>query len=76
MTSADRAFWVDPDADPRNGSTAPVGEPATLRHYLEHYRMTFEMKCDGLTAAQLAARSVPPSTMSLLAALRARRPVA
>ena len=32
--------------------------------------MTFELKCEGLTAEQLAARSVPPSTMSLLGMIR------
>lgn len=65
-----RAFWVDPDTDPRNLTGPPVGEVATLAHYLDHYRMTFEMKCDGLTPEQLAARSVPPSTMSLLGLVR------
>ena len=65
-----RASWVDPEADRRNALTAPVGEPATLRHYLETYRMTFEMKCEGLTPEQLAERSVPPSTMSLLGLVR------
>jgi len=65
-----RAFWVDPDADPRNRRERPEGETATLLDYLERYRMTFEMKCDGLTPEQLATRSVPPSTMSLLGLLR------
>ncbi len=32
--------------------------------------MTFELKCEGLTAEQLATRSVPPSTMSLLGMTR------
>lgn len=32
--------------------------------------MAFEMKCDGLSPQQLAARSVPPSTLSLLGLLR------
>lgn len=68
--AARRAFWVDPEVDPRNLTGSPVGEAATLRHYLEHYRTTFEMKCDGLTPAQLATRSVPPSTMSLLGLVR------
>ena len=64
-----RAFWVDPEVDPRNVDD-PVGEVATLQHYLDHYRMTFEMKCEGLTPEQLASRSVPPSTMSLLGLVR------
>ncbi len=32
--------------------------------------MTLEMKCEGLDAEQLARRSVPPSTMSLLGLVR------
>lgn len=39
-----------------------------LAEYLDRYRMTFELKCEGLTAEQLATRSVPPSPMSLLGA--------
>lgn len=70
-TAAPRAdFWVDPETDPRNLLERPDGEVATLRDYLDRYRMTFEMKCEGLTPGQLAARSVPPSTMSLLGLLR------
>ena len=65
-----RAFWVDPATDPRNALEQPMGETATLCHYLERYRMTFEMKCDGLAPVQLASRSVPPSTMSLLGLIR------
>ena len=41
-----------------------------LAEYLDHYRMTFEMKCEGLDAEQLAQRSVPPSSMSLLGLVR------
>jgi hypothetical protein len=62
-------MWVDPDDDPRNTPT-PRGEKALLAGYLDHYRMTFEMKCDGLDAEQLAQRSVPPSSMSLLGLVR------
>src|SRR4051794_38973920 len=43
-----RAFWVDPAHDPRNTDEPPVDESATLRQYLDHYRMTFEMKCEDL----------------------------
>ena len=56
--------------DPRDTDEPTVGETKTLRHYLDRYRMTFEMKCDGLTPEQLATRSVPPSTMSLLGLVR------
>ncbi len=41
-----------------------------LAQYLDHYRMTLELKCEGLDAEQLAARSVPPSTLSLLGLVR------
>lgn len=41
-----------------------------LAEYLDRYRVTFELKCEGLTAEQLASRSVPPSTMSLLGMIR------
>ena len=46
------------------------GEEAVLRDYLDHFRATFERKCEGLDAEQLARRSVPPSTMSLLGLVR------
>ena len=49
-----RDFWVDPEHDPRDTDEPPVGETATLRQYLDRYRMTFEMKCEGLTPEQLA----------------------
>lgn len=65
-----RAFWIDPSTDPRNAAEPSHDESGTLSRYLEHYRMTFEMKCEGLSPEQLAARSVPPSTMSLLGLVR------
>jgi uncharacterized damage-inducible protein DinB len=63
-------MWVDPEDDPRETGTAPVTEREVLRDYLRHYRLTFEMKCDGLDAEQMARRSVEPSSMSLLGLLR------
>jgi len=64
-------MWVDPEQDPRNNDSAsPDGELPTLQDYLSSYRLTLRMKCDGLDAAQLARRSVPPSTMSLLGLVR------
>ncbi|MEW2318932.1 DinB family protein [Streptomyces bauhiniae] len=62
-------MWSDPDDDPREGPS-PEGELATLQDFLSNYRLTLRMKCDGLDAAQLALRSVPPSTMSLLGLVR------
>ena len=64
-------MWADPNDDPRNSEgVSPDGELATLEDYITHYRMTLRMKCEGLNAEQLARRSVPPSTMSLLGLLR------
>lgn len=64
-------MWADPDQDPRNRDrSSPDGELATLLDFLRDYRLTLLMKCEGLDAAQLAMRSVPPSTMSLLGLLR------
>jgi uncharacterized damage-inducible protein DinB len=64
-------MWADPEDDPRNSEgPSPDGEFATLREYLTDYRATLRMKCEGLDAEQLARRSVPPSTMSLLGLLR------
>jgi len=61
--------WVEIDADPRTYGN-PEGEKATLVEYLVNYRLTIEMKCDDLDAEQLARRSVPPSTLSLLGLIR------
>jgi uncharacterized damage-inducible protein DinB len=63
-------MWVDPADDPRESEGPPVGERETLVQYLRAYRLTLQMKCDGLTADQLAQRSVPPSTLSLLGLVR------
>ncbi|HEV6955491.1 MAG TPA: DinB family protein [Promicromonospora sp.] len=63
-------MWADPEEDPREALSDPVGEKETLWNYLKHYRLTLEMKCQGLDAEQLARRSVPPSTMSLLGLVR------
>jgi uncharacterized damage-inducible protein DinB len=64
-------MWVDPDNDPRESDgVSPDGELATLQDYLANYRLTLLMKCEGLDAGQMARRSVPPSTMSLLGLLR------
>ncbi|WP_159609152.1 DUF664 domain-containing protein [Glutamicibacter sp. JC586] len=64
-------MWLDPGEDPRDTDEPdPVGEQATYARYLRDYRWTLELKCQGLNANQLALRSVPPSTMSLLGLLR------
>jgi len=64
-------MWADPNEDPRNREDVSAdGELATLQDYLVSYRMTLLMKCEDLDAEQLARRSVPPSSLSLLGLLR------
>jgi len=63
-------LWVDPDDDLRDTGTELHDERSVLVDYLRVYRLTMEMKCAGLDAGQLARRSVPPSTMSLLGLIR------
>src|SRR3954471_14947230 len=63
-------MWVDADADPRDTGTELVDERDILTEYLRAYRITLQMKCADLDATQLAQRSVPPSTMSLLGLVR------
>lgn len=63
------ALWLDPADDPRS-DRLPSGELDTLTHYLGNYRLTLELKCTGLTPEQLALRSVPPSSLSLLGLVR------
>lgn len=64
-------MWMDPAQDPRFATgTELEGERATLLDYLRAYRLAIELKCADLDAAQMARRSVPPSTMSLLGLVR------
>jgi uncharacterized damage-inducible protein DinB len=70
VTERNPGLWLDPEDDPRMTGDSPVGERETLLDYLRHYRLTLELKCDGLTPEQLARRSVPPSTLSLLGLVR------
>ncbi|WJV46655.1 DinB family protein [Streptomyces flavofungini] len=64
-------MWTDPDNDPRESDgPSPDGELPTLLDFLSGYRITLRMKCEGLDPEQLARRSVPPSTMSLLGLIR------
>jgi uncharacterized damage-inducible protein DinB len=62
-------MFVSPEEDPR--SQDPVtGERATLTEYLTNYRLTLELKCQGLDADGMARRSCPPSNLSLLGLVR------
>jgi len=46
------------------------GEKAVVLEYLDHYRDALVRKCADLDAEQMARRSVPPSTLSLLGLVR------
>jgi uncharacterized damage-inducible protein DinB len=65
-----RGLWLHPDDDPRHTGRQLAGERETLLDYLRSYRLTLELKCQGLDAEQMARRSVPPSTLSLLGLVR------
>jgi hypothetical protein len=67
--------FVSPDdeIDPRDlakDSVATADERSTLAAFLRYQRDTFQLKCAGLNATALAARSVEPSTLSLLGLVR------
>ncbi len=62
-------MWQPDGDDPRDYSSTR-GEQANTLAYLRNYRLTFKLKCEGLDAEQLARRSVPPSTLSLLGLIR------
>jgi uncharacterized damage-inducible protein DinB len=63
-------MWVDEQDDPREVDVPATDERSVLLDYLRRYRLTLAMKCADLDPEQLARRSVPPSTMSLLGLVR------
>lgn len=63
-------MFIDLDTDPRVEPPTQADDRATLVGFLRWQRGTLELKCSGLDAADLARRSVPPSTMSLLGLVR------
>jgi uncharacterized damage-inducible protein DinB len=63
-------MFLDLADDPRENGPSLGDERATLIEFLRCQRLTLEIKCSGLDAAGLAARSVEPSTMSLLGLVR------
>ncbi len=63
-------MFVTPEEDPRSDRPAENSERAVLLDYLRDYRLTFQLKCADLDPEQLARRSVPPSTLSLLGLVR------
>jgi uncharacterized damage-inducible protein DinB len=61
--------WTAPVVDrPQAPNIAP--ERVAMETLLDHHRATLLWKCGGLTGEQLAARTVPTSTMSLLGLVR------
>ncbi|MCW2507452.1 MAG: hypothetical protein JWP68_600 [Modestobacter sp.] len=64
-------MFLEPGDDPRQTEGTGTGdEKQNLVEYIRYQRQTLELKCSGLDAEQLATRSVPPSTMSLLGLVR------
>jgi uncharacterized damage-inducible protein DinB len=63
-------MFIDSENDPREDGPRLGDERATLVEFLRCQRLTLELKCSGLDAAELARRSVEPSTMSLLGLVR------
>ncbi|MBB5874422.1 putative damage-inducible protein DinB [Allocatelliglobosispora scoriae] len=61
--------WTAPHVT-RPGGSLNAPEPEMLRGMLDYYRATLLFKCAGLTGEQLALRSVPGSSLSLLGLLR------
>lgn len=59
--------WPTP---PRIDAPQVGGERVMLDAWVEFHRATLVMKCAGLDAEQLANRTCPPSTLSLLGLIR------
>jgi hypothetical protein len=62
--------FLDEATGPRDNDTSLGDERVTLTDFLRFQRQTLEVKCADLDADQMARRSVPPSTMSLLGLVR------
>jgi uncharacterized damage-inducible protein DinB len=70
MSNRRADMFIEPGTDPRADPPPRGGERATLVGFLRWQRDTLELKCSGLDTADLARRSVEPSTMSLLGLVR------
>ena len=64
--------WIAPDVERSEDYPERRNDPEQemLRDWLGWHRATLLRKCAGLDAAQLATRSVPPSSLSLLGLIR------
>jgi uncharacterized damage-inducible protein DinB len=63
-------MFLPAEQDPREHGTSLGDERSTYAEYLRCQRLTLEVKCAGLDAAQLARRAVEPSSLSLLGLVR------
>lgn len=70
MTQPATAVIVAEHEDSRTDGPMTGGERAVLEHWLDLYRDTALLKIAGLDADQLARRSVPPSSLSLIGVVR------
>lgn len=66
-------MWAEPGSDPREALEPGRGEKAVLAEYLDRYRMTFELKCEGLSADQLATSATPICCASASTGARASK---
>ncbi len=64
--------WIAPDVERSDDYPARRNQPEheMLHDWLDWHRATLLRKCAGLDGAQLATRSVPPSSLSLLGLVR------
>ena len=61
--------WTSPDVT-RPPRQLINDERSSLDSFVDYHRLTLLSKCSGLTGAQLAGRTVPPSRLSLLGLVR------
>jgi uncharacterized damage-inducible protein DinB len=61
--------WIAPEVE-RPGGADIAPERQAAEELLEYHRATLLWKCAGLSGEQLAQRSSPPSTLSLLGLVR------
>lgn len=70
MTDPNKAVVVAEREDARTDGPMTGDERVVLHHWLDLYRDTVLLKIAGLDGDQLARRSVPPSSLSLIGVVR------
>jgi hypothetical protein len=61
--------WIVPQSV--RAEAPPIGDERTLLEgWLDHHRLTLQLKCAGLTSELLAQRSIEPSSLTLLGLVR------